>query len=344
MKDYFGIDASELNKKKLWLFDMDGTIYEEENVFDGTLDLLNKIVDSGGWYVFITNNSSKSVADYVKKLNMLGVPGSEDNFFTSAQATMLYLKEKYPHAKVYCQGTKSLVKEMRNADIDVTEEVETVDVVLVGFDMELTTEKLGRTCEILSTQNVKYLATNCDLVCPVSFGYIPDCGSICTMLKNATGKDPIYIGKPEPIMVEYVRNKYGVSKDETVVVGDRLYTDIATGINAGVTTICVLTGEATVKDIDNSKTRPSYTFKSVRELYDSISTHRRVSLSDNSLKTIARSDVIMCEEILASKDERLIKKLCRSLEEKYIFDLPQETKYGKEMLSKMKIQLINTVS
>ena len=91
MNDYFGKDASELKNKKLWLFDMDGTIYEEERLFDGTLDLLQLITDHGGKYVFITNNSSKSVSDYVKKVNRLGIPGDERNFFTSAQATILYL-------------------------------------------------------------------------------------------------------------------------------------------------------------------------------------------------------------------------------------------------------------
>jgi HAD superfamily hydrolase (TIGR01450 family) len=266
MNDYFGKDASELKNKKLWLFDMDGTIYEEERVFDGTLDLLQSITDHGGRYVFITNNSSKSVTDYVKKVNRLGIPGNESNFFTSAQATILYLKQKHPEAKVYCQGTRSLVKELADAGIDVTEKVIPVDVVLIGFDMELTTEKVRNTCEILSTQDVTYIATNPDWVCPVSFGFIPDCGSICQMIKNATGKWPIFIGKPEPTMVDIVRAKEHRFADETVVVGDRLYTDIATGLNAGVTAVCVLTGEATVEEIEKGDIKPSYTFGSVKEV------------------------------------------------------------------------------
>lgn len=266
MNDVFGKDTTELKNKKLWLFDMDGTIYEEDTVFDGTLDLLQAIVDNGGRYVFITNNSSKSVVDYVKKVNRLGIEADTDNFFTSAQATILYLKQNYPRTKVYCQGTNSLVKELKDAGIDVTAKVESVDVALVGFDMELTTEKLRNTCEILSTQNVVYLATNPDWVCPVSFGFIPDCGSICGMIKNATSKWPIFIGKPEPTMVDIVRKKYGISAEETVVVGDRLYTDIATGLNAGVTAVCVLTGEATVEEIENGDIKPTLTFKSVADI------------------------------------------------------------------------------
>lgn len=266
--DYFGNEA-DLTGKKLWLFDMDGTIYEEETLFDGALDLLRSIVDHGGRYVFITNNSSKSVTDYIKKVNRLGIAAGIDNFFTSAQATILYLQKNYPHARVYCQGTESLVKELADAGIDVTEEVEAVDVVLVGFDMELTTAKLRKTCEILSTQDVVFLATNPDLVCPVVFGFIPDCGSICGMIMNATKKTPTYIGKPEPTMVNIVREKFGIGVEETVVVGDRLYTDIATGLNAGVTAICVLTGEATVEEIETGDIKPTLTFESVKEVFQS---------------------------------------------------------------------------
>ena len=266
MKDYFGKESSELTKKKLWLFDMDGTIYEEERVFDGTLDLLQKIINDGGHYVFITNNSSKSVVDYVEKVTRLGIKADAENFYTSAQATIHYLKANNPEAKVYCQGTRSLVKELQEAGINVTEEVVPVDVVLVGFDMELTTAKVRNTCEILSTQDVVYIATNPDWACPTSFGFIPDCGSICEMIKHATGKWPIFIGKPEATMVRFVMDKYGVSKEETVVVGDRLYTDIATGLNANVTAVCVLTGEATEEEIVNGDIKPTFTFSSVRDI------------------------------------------------------------------------------
>ena len=267
--DYFGREA-DLGKKKLWLFDMDGTIYEEDNLFDGTLELLAEIKKQGGRYVFITNNSSKSAADYVKKVNRLGIPAGEDDFFTSAQATILWLEKEKPGAKVYCQGTRSLVGELKAAGIDVTERVEPVDVVLVGFDTELTAAKVRNTCEILSTQDVTYIATNPDWACPVSFGFIPDCGSICGMIKSATGRWPGFIGKPEPVMVDIVREKFRCDAESTVVVGDRLYTDIAAGLTAGVTAVCVLTGEATAQEIREGKITPTYTFRSVKEIYDHI--------------------------------------------------------------------------
>ena len=267
IKDVFGKDPIELKNKKLFLFDMDGTIYEEETVFDGTTALLNQIEKIGGKYVFITNNSSKSVVDYIKKVNRLGIKGDIDNFFTSAQATVLYLKKNYSGKKVYCQGTKSLVQELIDAGINTTEEVEDdVDIVLVGFDTELTSAKLRKTCELLQ-RDIPYIATNPDLRCPVNFGFIPDCGAICGAIEAATEKKPIFIGKPEPTMVDIVRDKFGYSAEETVVIGDRLYTDIATGLNAGTTAICVLTGEATKEDILNGDIKPTLTFDSVKDIF-----------------------------------------------------------------------------
>ena len=206
------------------------------------------------------------------KVVNLGIEADENNFFTSSQATVLYLKDKYFNSKVYCQGTKSLIEELRISNINVTEDVDDdVSVVLVGFDTELTSEKLRKTCQLLN-KNIPFIATNCDLRCPVNFGFIPDCGSICQMITNATDRKPIFIGKPEPTMVEYVIKKYSYSKEETVVVGDRLYTDIATGNNAGVTSICVLTGEAKVEDIVSGNIKPSLTFKSVKEIAECLST------------------------------------------------------------------------
>ncbi len=268
--DFWNKNAEELRNKKLFLFDMDGTIYEEDKVFGGTMQLLAYIKEIGGRFVFITNNSSKSVKDYIDKMKRLKIDCDIDNFFTSAQATMLFLKNKYPNEKVYCQGTKSLIDELIGAGIDVTCSYDDeASIVLVGFDTELTSEKVMNTCKMLQKDRV-YIATNPDLRCPVGFGFIPDCGAICRMIEDATDKKPLYIGKPEPTMVEIVRQKWGYEKEETVVIGDRLYTDIATGLNANVSAVCVLTGEAMAEDIKSGNIKPTYTFLSVREMYDAL--------------------------------------------------------------------------
>ena len=275
--DHFGKDASELREKRLFLLDMDGTIYQEDRLFDGTKELLRRILALGGKYVFITNNSSKSVADYIEKVRRLGIETTEDCFFTSAQATAMLLRERYPNATVYCQGTRSLLRELSSYGIRVTEEVtDEVGVILVGFDTEMTSQKLRNTCELL-LRDIPFYATNPDLVCPVSFGYVPDCGSMCIMLKNATGREPIYIGKPAPMMIDIARQMYHARREETVVIGDRLYTDIAAGVNAGVTSICVLTGEATEQDILTGDVKPTYTFESVKRIFEALGDGERES-------------------------------------------------------------------
>lgn len=268
--DYFGADVNILTGKRLYLFDMDGTIYRGEDLFDGTLKLLDHIRQTGGRYVFITNNSSKSVDDYMEKLRRFGIETEKDSFFTSSQATLLYLRENYPGVKVYCQGTKSLVNELREGGLDVTEEIEgDVGLVLVGYDTELTMGKVRKTCQLLQ-RDIPFIGTNPDLCCPVESGFVPDCGSICMMIGNATGRKPVYVGKPNPQMVQLAAGRLGFMLEETVVVGDRLYTDIASGINAGVVSVCVLTGEATVADILQGKIKPTLTFKDVQGMLNAL--------------------------------------------------------------------------
>jgi 4-nitrophenyl phosphatase len=271
MNDLLGRNADSLRNKKLFLFDMDGTVFEEDRLFEGTKELIDWIHQNGGKNVFITNNSSKSVDDYRDKLTNMGLTVDRDNFFTSSQATALYLLDKYRNKRIFCMGTKSLVKELRDYNIEVTEDKnDNAEVIVVGFDTELSYSKLRDTCELLY-KGLPFLATNPDRCCPVSFGFIPDCGAICEALFFATNRRPLYIGKPSPFMVEFVVQQSIYSKDQTVVVGDRLVTDIASGINADVTSICVLSGETKWRHLENSKVKPDYVFKSVKEIFKSIS-------------------------------------------------------------------------
>ena len=267
MYDYFNKDASKILSKKLWLFDMDGTIYLENDLFKGVKELLSYIELNGGNYVFITNNSSKSVNDYIKKVTGMGIKADKDNFFTSAQAAALLLKEKHDGELVYAQGTNSFISGLKEAGINLTTDYdENAKVILVGFDTELTGEKMRVTSKMLTKVNATYYATNPDWVCPVDFGYIPDCGSMCEGYFKATGRRPIFIGKPEPTMINVVCKKFGVDKADTVVFGDRLYTDIASGVNAGVDTVFVLSGEATLEDLDKSEVKPTFTLNGVWEI------------------------------------------------------------------------------
>ena len=267
MVDYFGKNADALKDKRLFLFDMDGTIYQEDRLFDGVTELLFKIKQNGGRYVFITNNSSRSVGDYIAKLDRLGIATTEEDFFTSAQAALMMLKERFGDGLIYVQGTRSFVSGLVAGGLHVTEEyTDGAVAILVGFDTELTGEKLRTTSKMLTKHDIPYYATNPDWVCPVDFGYIPDCGSMCFGLEKATGKNPVYIGKPQPDMILTVMKKFGALPVETVVIGDRVYTDIASGINAGVDTVCVLSGEATLEDIASDDRKPTFVLNSVAEI------------------------------------------------------------------------------
>lgn len=257
-----------LKLKKLFLLDMDGTIYEGARLFECVNEFLEYVENVGGQYVFITNNSSRSVKDYVIKLSDMGIKVTEDNFFTSSQATALYLNKHFENKKIYCMGTESMIAEMKKFGVNVTTTPdEDTDCIVVGYDTELTYKKLWDVSYLLQTKkDIGYIATNPDRGCPTEFGLVPDCFAICEAINYAAHRRPLYIGKPDGFMIDYSVERSPFSKEETVVIGDRLYTDIASGVNAGVDTICVLSGESTAEDIEKSEIKPTYVFNDIKEI------------------------------------------------------------------------------
>ena len=242
---------------KLYLFDMDGTLYLGNRLYDFTVELLKTIRQTGGQYLFMTNNSSKSVEDYVKKLASLGIEATREDFMTSSQATAFYLKQNHPGKTLYVCGTRSLIAELESEGFTVTTDLDKVECVVMGFDTELTFQKLHDVSYLLLTRkDLPYIATNPDLVCPTEFGSVPDCGSVCIGIKNATGREPIVIGKPSPLMPQLAMEKLGFTCDQTAVVGDRIYTDVKSGLNAGCTGILVLSGESTLQTLAESEDKP----------------------------------------------------------------------------------------
>lgn len=250
------MDVTKFKDINLYLFDMDGTLYLGNRLYDFTKELLATIKSTGRRYMFMTNNSSKSVSDYIKKLERLGIPADREDFITSSQATAYYLKKHHPTAKLYVCGTKSLVKELETEGFTVTENLDEVECIVLGNDQELTFKKLEDICKLLLARDIPYIATNPDYVCPTEFGSVPDCGSIIDMLYNSVKKRPIVIGKPEPLMPLLAMERTGYTKEETAVIGDRLYTDVKSGVNAGAVSVLVLSGEATLDDLKISDVTP----------------------------------------------------------------------------------------
>lgn len=247
-----------MGHKRLFLLDMDGTLYLDEQLFDGAADFLRAIRQRGGAYLYLTNNSSRGVDAYVEKLARLGIPAAAEDFLTSVDAAIHYMKGcKTERDVLYVCGTESFKGQLRRAGFRLAEGPSAeVTTVLCGFDTELTFQKLEDCC-ILLGRGADFLATNPDWVCPTWYGSVPDCGSVCEMLHRATGRRPRVIGKPQPEMVRLAMERTGRAPEETLVVGDRLYTDIACGVNAGVDTVLVLSGESTAEDVRRSEMKPT---------------------------------------------------------------------------------------
>lgn len=257
----------KLCNKKLFLLDMDGTLYLGNRIFDKTREFLSRIRIIGAKYLFLTNNSSKSASAYVKKLAKMGIDACEEDFFTSTNATITYLKKQYGESLIYASGTHTFVDELRAYGLNVTvKPKEGIKCFVMGYDTELTYEKLMIASRLLINKEIDYIATNPDLVCPTEFGYVPDCGSVAQMLFNATGRLPKFIGKPEPEMILESMEKCSCSADETVIIGDRLYTDIAAGVNAETDTVFVLSGEGVTEDIEKYGIRPTYVMRDIGEV------------------------------------------------------------------------------
>ena len=263
--------------------DMDGTIYMGSNLFPFTKGFLQDMTDAGIGYSFLTNNPTKSVADYLHKLEGMGINADEGNMYTTSLAAIDYIKEKYPQAKrLYMLGTPSMVSQFEKAGYEACADDpnDVPDVLVVAFDTTLTYPRLCRAAWWAS-QGIPYIATNPDRVCPTDQPTVlVDCGSLQKCIEHATGRRPdIVLGKPDPTMLDGIMHRHGLKPEEIAMVGDRIYTAMAH--NAGAVGVLVLSGETTVetalKVAEDARTNPAPEFfppdmiaRDIRELGDLI--------------------------------------------------------------------------
>lgn len=257
-------NQSRLTNIKCFVLDMDGTIYLENNLFPYTKKVLEAITNSGRDYCFFTNNSSKSQQNYINKLNDMGIPVQKEKMFISTHIIMEFLKKNHPGKSVYLVGTENLRQEFEDNGFILKDE--NPDLVILGFDTSLTYEKLRKACDFIRHGAI-YYGINPDLNCPVeNLEYIPDCGSIARLIESSTGQYPEFFGKPSKRVLEYVMDRTGYKEEEIAIIGDRLYTDIATASGTKATSILVLTGESTVEDIERQGIQPDIIFDSIEDL------------------------------------------------------------------------------
>lgn len=250
--------------------DMDGTIYLGSTLFPYTQAFLQTLRDNGISYSFLTNNPTKSSKDYLLKLQQLGIDATEEQMYTSSIATIDYIRMQYPKAKrIFTLGTPSMQAEFVKAGFEITSNSadDVPDVLVVAFDTTLEYSRLCRAAWWASKAGIPYIATNPDWVCPTDQPTIlVDCGSLCKAIEGATKRWPdIVIGKPNPNMLYCIRDKYGLRDDEIAMVGDRIYTDVATAQNAGSFGVLVLSGETTLEVSLTYERQPDLTALSIKE-------------------------------------------------------------------------------
>ena len=255
-----------LQDVKLFLLDMDGTFYLGGQLIDGSLDFIRRVQETGRDYMFLTNNSSHNANFYVEKLAKMGLVTDRSHVMTSGEATCEKLNELYPGKRVFLLGNEYLAEEMAEAGIVVDNK--NPDIVVIGFDTTLDYQKMWDVCNFVRA-GLPYIATHPDFNCPTETGFMPDIGAIMDFIAASTGRRPdLIVGKPHTGIVEAVLRRTGLKVNELAMVGDRLYTDIETGVRSGMLSILVMSGETTEEMLAESTTKPDLKFGRLSDMND----------------------------------------------------------------------------
>ncbi len=259
---------NNLSAAKLFIFDLDGTVYQSGQLIGEAKDTLQFLRNRGAKIVYLTNNSISTQEEYKEKLTALGILEAGDVIYSSLDCTVDFFHKYLKDKKVYAVATKAVRDYLQSQGIDLVNDTDPyqADVVLLTYDKELTYQKIVTANELL-VMGKEYIATHPDAVCPTSGISAPDAGTFIEMFKISSGREPnMILGKPYPFMANFLINTLGFSKEQTFMVGDRLYTDILFGVNSGLNTIIVLSGETTESMYKESKIRSDYVLKDINEI------------------------------------------------------------------------------
>ena len=255
--------SQSLDGIKAVFLDLDGTIYLGDSLIDGALGFLGRLEERGIKRYFLSNNSSKSVEQYVEKLRDLGIDADKDEVLLSTHDLISWLSKKEV-TSTFLVGTEGMRSMLEEQGIETSSEQP--EFVVLGYDTEISYEKLA-TASIHLHEGVQLVASHPDMVCPSPRGGLPDTGAYMSLFKATTGVGPVHVcGKPNKGMILHKVEDLGLKPSECCMVGDRLYTDIEMADRAGVYGILVLSGEASVDDVEEGELRPSLVVDSVAEL------------------------------------------------------------------------------
>ena len=256
------MDSSLPNVKAVFL-DLDGTIYLGSNLIDGAIDFLNRCDEQGVKRFFLSNNSSKSVSQYVEKLDSLGIPCKSEEVLLSTHDLLSWLAKEGVE-RTWAIATEGMCEMMESSGITTRDD--NPQYVVLGYDTEINYEKISKASVFLH-KGIPLVASHPDMVCPSPDGGLPDVGAYLAMLKVTTGVEPKHItGKPNPGMIMHKIEELGLDASECAMVGDRLYTDMEMANRAGCVSVLVLSGEATKKDLDESNLEVDVVVDSVNAL------------------------------------------------------------------------------
>lgn len=253
-----------MNKIKNVISDMDGVIYRGSKLIPGAKEFVHRLLEKKIKFLFLTNNSEQTPIDLLRKLEKLGISGlSEEHFFTSAKATAMFLAKQVKHGTAFAIGGGGLVNELYQVGFSISET--DPDYVVVGKTSAVNFEMIKKAANLIKA-GARFIGTNPDIVDPASDGLEPACGVFLKAIEVASGKAPYIVGKPNPMMMRLAKEILGAHSNETLMIGDRMDTDILGGMEAGMKTALVLSGVSSEKTIDEFPYRPDFVFADVGEI------------------------------------------------------------------------------
>ncbi len=239
-----------------YLIDLDGTMYRGKEKIESAVRFVNQLASLRIPYLFVTNNSAKTPEQVAETLAAFGVPATPEHVMTSSLATASYIRQQSEHASVYMIGEIGLETALKQQGLTLVDE-QKADYVVIGIDRKISYEKFADACLAIQRGAV-FLSTNADKKIPTERGFIPGNGALTAVLATATGIEPTFIGKPEPIIIEQALERLNVDKRDAILVGDNYDTDICAGLNAGIDTLLVFTGVTKKADLNHAPRRPTH--------------------------------------------------------------------------------------